>query len=316
MDVPTWIANDGNPVFYSLYKKHEALIWSASEVKFDEDQRQWRTLPDDIRNYVKGILAFFASADQLVGENAHLNFYNETTDMWARCFYGVQTMIENVHIETYLKSMEALILSEPGHSDELVQLRRAFITNPVIKSKISMISNYMNRERSLSSRIIAFIAFEGVMFSSSFAGIYWLKQKKLLPGFTHANEMIARDEGLHAEFGAVFYETNCSKVDTSVIYEIFDAVVEIELAFVRACLPDPIGINAETMSEYVKYVADYMLTRIGVPIYYRASNPFPWMDRISAPNTTDFFARRPTEYARATASRTDADNEIGDDDEL
>lgn len=51
----------------------------------------------------------------------------------------------------------------------------------------------------LGERLVAFAAVEGIFFSGSFAAIYWLKKRGLMPGLTYSNELISRDEvrGIH-----------------------------------------------------------------------------------------------------------------------
>jgi len=46
----------------------------------------------------------------------------------------------------------------------------------------------------LGERLVAFAAVEGIFFSGSFAAIYWLKKRGLMPGLTYSNELISRDE--------------------------------------------------------------------------------------------------------------------------
>lgn len=42
--------------------------------------------------------------------------------------------------------------------------------------------------------MVAFAAVEGIFFSGSFAAIFWLKKRGLMPGLTFSNELISRDE--------------------------------------------------------------------------------------------------------------------------
>lgn len=46
----------------------------------------------------------------------------------------------------------------------------------------------------LGERVVAFAAVEGIFFSGSFASIFWLKKRGLMPGLTFSNELISRDE--------------------------------------------------------------------------------------------------------------------------
>ena len=46
----------------------------------------------------------------------------------------------------------------------------------------------------VGERVVAFAAVEGIFFSGSFASIFWLKKRGLMPGLTFSNELISRDE--------------------------------------------------------------------------------------------------------------------------
>ena len=125
-------------------------------------------------------------------------------------------------------------------------------------------------DASFAARLVAFAAVEGVFFSGSFASIFWLRKRGVLPGLGFANELISRDEGLHCDFACALYqrltpEERLSDADaTAIITE----AVAVELAFVTDALPVTlVGMNADLMCEYVRYVADRLLTSLG-PVSY------------------------------------------------
>lgn len=62
-------------------------------------QGDWEKLNDKERFFVSHVLAFFAASDGIVNENLALNFSNEIQIPEARCFYGFQIAIENIHSE-------------------------------------------------------------------------------------------------------------------------------------------------------------------------------------------------------------------------
>jgi len=140
-----------------------------------------------------------------------------------------------------------------------------------------------------------------------------------MPGLTFSNELISRDEGLHRDFACLIYHHLNNKLDNSVILDIVSSAVEIEKEFVCDALPvELIGMNKELMKTYIEFVADHLLSSLGVEKYYRAENPFDWMELISLQGKTNFFEKRVGEYQKAgvMASLTnDSDNHLFNMDE-
>ena len=85
-----------------MYKKAEASFWTAEEIDLSKDLHDWHNrLNDDERYFISRVLAFFAASDGIVNENLLERFSGEVQIPEARCFYGFQIMIENIHSETY-----------------------------------------------------------------------------------------------------------------------------------------------------------------------------------------------------------------------
>lgn len=146
----------------------------------------------------------------------------------------------------------------------------------------------------LAQIIIANVIMEGVFFSASFAAIFWVNHyyKGLLPGLAKANEWISRDEGMHTDFAILLYRKYIrNKLPTSQIHLMFREAIDVELTFVEAALPTPLkGINRDLMGQYVKFVADALLTDLGYPVLFKIQNPFEWMTKQSVSvRISDFF---------------------------
>ncbi|KAJ8096053.1 Ribonucleotide-diphosphate reductase (RNR), small subunit [Marasmius tenuissimus] len=154
-----------------------------------------------------------------------------------------------------------------------------------------------NKEASFAERLVAFAAVEGIFFSGSFAAIFWLRKRGLMPGLTFSNELIARDEGLHTEFATLMFSLLEHKPPVDTILAIIQEAVSIEQQFVRDSLPvDLIGINSTTMGKYIEFVANRLLEALGSTPIYDASNPFDFMELISMEGKTNFFEKRVSEY--------------------
>jgi len=158
----------------------------------------------------------------------------------------------------------------------------------------------MNDNNCFAERLVAFAAVEGILFSGSFCAVYWLKKRSLLPGLTFSNELISRDEGLHADFACLLYSMLEHKLPDDVVHDMIRGAVAIERDFICDALScDLIGMNSELMTTYIKFVADRLLTSLGHPKLYNNNNPFDWMELISLQGKTNFFEKRVGEYQKA-----------------
>merc|ERR1719506_3278116 len=284
------------PEIWEMYKKHEASFWTAEEIDLSSDSKDWENLSDSERHFVKHVLAFFAASDGIVCENLASQFSTEIQIPEARAFYGFQMAMENIHSETYSLLIEQYI-RDPVEKDRVFD---AMHTMPPVQEKAEWALSWMNNRNSFAERIIAFAAVEGILFSGSYCAIYWLKKRGLMPGLTFSNELISRDEGLHAEFACLLYGMLQHKLPEDVVHEIIRGAVRVEREFICEALPcDLIGMNSELMTRYIEFVADRLLTALGHSKLFGASNPFDWMELISLQGKTNFFEKRVGEYQKA-----------------
>merc|ERR1712203_1341227 len=297
-----------HPAIYEMYKKHEASFWTAEEIDLAQDAKDWDTLTDQERHFIVHILAFFAASDGIVLENLGARFSTEIQIPEARAFYGFQMAMENIHSETYSLLIEQYI-RDPAEKEQVFD---AIHTMPAVREKAEWAVQWMNEENSFAERILAFACVEGILFSGSFCAIYWLKKRGLMPGLTFSNELISRDEGLHAEFACLIYGMLQNKLPDDVAHDIVRGAVETERRFICEALPcDLIGMNGELMTRYIEFVADRLLTALGHSKLFGASNPFDWMELISLQGKTNFFEKRVGEYQKAGVMSSAAEQEEG-----
>ncbi|XP_019485091.1 PREDICTED: ribonucleoside-diphosphate reductase subunit M2 B [Hipposideros armiger] len=230
------------PDIWKMYKQAQASFWTAEEVE---------------------------------------RFSQEVQVPEARCFYGFQILIENVHSEMYSLLIDTYI-RDPKKSDFL---------------------------DFAWERVVAFAAVEGVFFSGSFAAIFWLKKRGLMPGLTFSNELISRDEGLHCDFACLMFQYLVNKPSEERVREIIVNAVEIEQEFLTEALPvGLIGMNCVLMKQYIEFVADRLLVELGFSKIFQAENPFDFMENISLEGKTNFFEKRVSEYQRFAVMAETTDN--------
>ncbi|KAG7097080.1 Ribonucleotide-diphosphate reductase (RNR), small subunit [Marasmius oreades] len=288
---------------WQMYKRAEASFWTAEEIDLSHDLMDWNyRLNDNERFFISRVLAFFAASDGIINENLVERFSNEVQVAEARCFYGFQIMMENIHSEVYSLLLDTYIKDVT----ERQFLFDAIDTIPCIKRKADWALRWISDKRvSFAERLVAFAAVEGVFFSGSFAAIYWIKKRGLMPGLAYSNELISRDEGLHTEFATLLFSYLKRRPHPNVVHKIIEEAVSIEQEFLSDALPvGLIGMNAPLMCQYIKFVADRLLVSLGNEKVYNASNPFDFMDMISLQGKTNFFEKRVSDYVKANVNHS------------
>ncbi|CCV00689.1 unnamed protein product [Malassezia sympodialis ATCC 42132] len=287
---------------WQMYKKAEASFWTAEEMDLSKDLHDWdHRMNDNERHFVSHVLAFFAASDGIVNENLVERFSAEVQAAEARCFYGFQIMMENIHSETYSLLIDTYI-REPEQREFLFN---AIETIPVVKQKAEWALRWISdRRASFSERLVAFAAVEGIFFSGSFASIFWLKKRGLMPGLSFSNELISRDEGLHTDFACLLFSHLKKRAHPDTVNRIITEAVAIEQDFLTDALPvSLIGMNARLMCQYIEFVADRLLVNLGNPKHYNSTNPFDFMENISLQGKSNFFERRVADYAKAGVAK-------------
>ena len=282
---------------WKMYKKQMDCFWRAEECDLSKDLVDWDKLTADEQYFISMILAFFAASDGIVLENLAQRFMSDVQLSEAKAFYGFQIAMENIHSEMYSLLIDTYIKD----SKEKDRLFHATANVPCIAKKANWAKKWIADNRSsFAARLVAFACIEGIFFSSSFASIYWIKKRGLMPGLTFSNELISRDEALHTEFAVLLYTKLQKKLNKARIVEIIKDAVEIEKEFICEALPCRlIGMNAHLMSQYIEFVADRLAVQLGYDKIYGAANPFDFMELISIETKVNFFERTNSEYSLA-----------------
>ena len=282
---------------WKMYKKSVDSFWVPQECDLSRDLNDWEKLSKDEKHFISMVLAFFAASDGIVLENLAVRFMNDVQLSEARAFYGFQIAIENIHSEMYSLLIDTYIKDKEQRN----KLFNALDNFPCIQKKADWARKWIGDNRSsFAARLVAFAVVEGIFFSSSFASIYWIKKRGLMPGLTFSNELISRDEALHTEFAILLYSKLEKKLSKKRIHEIIAEAVEIEKEFNLEAIPcRMIGMNNKLMSQYIEFVADRLCLQLGYDKIYNSTNPFDFMELISVETKVNFFERTNSEYALA-----------------
>ena len=294
-----------HPNLWEIFKEQQSVIWTTEEIDWEGDVNDFKSLKKDAQQFLLRIIAFFASSDMLVIDNLMDQFMSEVTVAECRTFYTLQSYIETIHSETYATALQKLA---PANQRDL--LFNAISNEPTIKAKGDYAIKHMNQEKPFAERLWAFCIFEGVLFAASFASLYWLRTKDKCKGLTFSNELIQRDESIHAKFGIEMLNMMPSALSKEKAIEILKEAVSIEEAFVRAALPhNLVGLSSQHMIQYVQYCANrlFRMLKIGDENIWNVSQPLAFMEMISIDAKTNFFEKRVAEYTMAGVGNSAAD---------
>jgi len=313
-DWQVWSAYDPDQELMQMYKRLVSAYWTVDEVDLAQDFRDFQDkLNDGERHFLKHVLAFFAASDGLVNENLVENFYSEVTDCASRLFYAFQIAGESVHTEMYAALLKVLIPEQ----EEQRQLFGAIQHFDAVKKKADWAQKWTNNQIPFAERLVAWAVVEGVLFSGSFCSIFFMKKRGVLPGLCFSNELISRDEGMHCDFACCLFDRLVSKPTPERVLEIVEEAVATEVEFCCEALPvSLLGMNSESMKEYIYFVADRLLVRLGCDKYYRCPNPFTWMELISLQGKTNFFEKRNGEYQKFNVGVSEEDKQFSLDEEF
>lgn len=300
------------PTLWKMHKQLEGAIWSAQSVDHSTDRISINKMNKDVKQSLKRMMPFFAGSEIVVLKNVLNNFGDEIKPRCAKAFYPSQAQNEQVHDESY--QLQVAICADD--EEERQRMLHAVDDSEYIKAKFDWASKWFDRSKySLHMRLAAFVAVEGIMFSSSFAFILWLKKQGLVPGICAANDYIMVDEGLHRDYGiAMFnllnYRNRPSQED---IHAMMKEAVALECAFANYVLGDGLnGLNIELMSDYITTLADSILIQLGYDKIWNTVNHLTFTEMNNLDGKTNFFEKRGNDYKKAALTinkrATDFDN--------
>jgi len=286
---------------WEYYKMHQAAFWTAEEIDLSGDIRDWENLSENEQYFVKNVLSFFAASDGIVNENLAENFYREVQYPEAKFFYGFQLMMENIHSLMYSLLIDTYV-SNPKEKDECFN---AIDRLPAVQKKAKWALDWIENA-SFQERLVAFAAVEGIFFSGSFCSIFWLKSRGIMQGLCNANALIFKDENLHCDFAIHLLNNHVeNKPSEKRIKEILLSALEIEKEFITESLPvSLIGMNQNLMKQYLEFVVDGLLVKMGCKKQFNVEQPFKFMEQIAVETKGNFFESRTVEYQKAKLNET------------
>ena len=297
---------------WKYYETHNAAHWVATEIDLSKDNNDWNNkLTDDERYYIKHGLAFFAGSDFIINENQSKDA-EEVCVLEYNYFNRDKMSREDIHSIQYANLLEEYVKDD----GEKENLKNAVTLIPSVKQKADWMREFILNV-TFVERLVAGAIMEGIFFSATFCGIFWLRKRGLMAALCDVNEFIARDEGLHRDFAChVYKDIVVNKLPEDVLIHMIKKAVKIEQEFVNDSLPvSLIGMNNSLMCQYVEYMADHLSVKLIGKRIFNVNDPFSdWMSAISLKVKADFFVHRPTAYGNSTISASKEDNKVRFDD--
>lgn len=292
--------------------------WMPTEVPMQKDVDLWKSdeLTDCERFLILRNLGFFSTGESLVGNNLVLSIYKFITNPEARQYLLRQAFEEAVHTHAFQYITESLALDQGevfNMYQEVESIRRkdAFtmsLTEDLLDPHFNT-EGTENIQRFLRNLIGFYVIMEGIFFYSGFVMILSFHRQNRMTGIGEQFQYILRDETIHLNFGIDLINTIIQEnplVWTASFQKeaivLVKQAVELEVDYARDCLPKgTLGLNADLFREYIQYVANRRLERIGLLHQWQSSNPFPWMsETIDLGKEKNFFESRVTEYQSAS----------------
>lgn len=300
---------------WDAYNTANSNHWLPTEISMQLDIEQWRSmtiLSNEERHALKMVLGFFTTADSIAANNLVLAFYKHITSPECRLYLLRQAYEEAIHTQAYQYIVESLGLDGTEIFNMYREVKAIYDKEDFILTFVEGICDdnfrtgtFENDQKFLENMCVFSLILEGIFFYSSFAVIFGFQRLNKLPGTAEQIQYIMRDESTHANFGIDMINTIKKEQPELWTVEFQDRIialvrkaVKLEYTFAQDVFPKGIfGLNAEGFKQYIEYIADRRLSRVGLATQYNVSNPFTWMsEAVDLSKEKNFFETRVTEY--------------------
>jgi ribonucleoside-diphosphate reductase beta chain len=300
---------------WEYYNAANANHWLPTEIGMQLDIEQWKSptaLTTDERHAFETVLGFFTTADSIAANNIVIATYRQITSPEIRMYLLRQAYEEAIHTHAYQYIVESLGLDESKifnmyRERDAIYNKASFILtfNEGIFDPAFKTGTFENDQKFLENLCIFSLILEGIFFYSSFAVMFGFQRQHKLTGSAEQIQYIMRDESMHLNFGIKLINTikeeNPNLWTADFQEKIINWVKEaarLEYTYAAEVFPHGIfGMNAAGFKQYIEYIADRRLERVGLPKQFNVQNPFPWMsEAVDIAKEKNFFETRVIEY--------------------
>jgi ribonucleoside-diphosphate reductase beta chain len=300
--------------FYDRYRDAIRNTWTVEEVDLSDDlvDLDRRLLPAE-KHLVKRLVAFFATGDSIVANNLVLNLYKHINSPEARLYLSRQLYEEALHVQFYLTLLDTYLADDQERSEAFSAVENV----PSIRRKAEFCFKWINSLATIESletrenrrdfllNLVCFAGcIEGLFFFAAFAYVYFLRSKGLLNGLAAGTNWVFRDESAHMSFAFDVIDTvrreEPDLVDAEFearVVQMMTEAVDVETAFAEDMLSEGVpGLSVADTRQYLQFVADQRLTRLGIPRRFGVTNPFGFMELQDVQELANFFERTVSAY--------------------
>ena len=316
------------PQFYERYRAAIRNTWTVEEVDLSDDLVDLgrRLLPAE-RHLIKRLVAFFATGDSIVANNLVLNLYRHINAPEGRLYLARQLYEEALHVQFYLTLLDTYLADEAERAEAFSAVENI----PSIRAKAQFCFKWIDSladidrletaedRRAFVLNLVCFAAcIEGLFFFAAFAYVYFLRSKGLLNGLAAGTNWVFRDESAHMSFAFEVIDTIRAEEPelfddrfATQVHEMVVEAVEVETVFAEDMLAEGVtGLSVAETRQYLEFVADQRLVRLGLPRRFGATNPFGFMELQDVSELANFFERTVSAYQLGVDGTVSFDEEF------
>ena len=299
---------------WEAYNTGNANHWLPTEIAMQDDIEMWKSdkLTQDEKLALETVLGFFTTADSIAANNLVLAFYRHVTSPEVRMYLLRQSYEEAIHTHAYQYIVESLGLDGGKifnmyreNASHFSKANFILTFNEGVYDPNFKTGTFEADQKFLENMCVFSLILEGIFFYSSFAVIFGFQRNHKMTGSAEQIQYIMRDETVHLNFGIDMINTIkeeqpelWTKDFQKRIIKLVKDAAKLEYTYAKNVFPRGIfGMNAEGFRQYIEYIADRRLARVGLPTQFDVSNPFPWMsEAVDLSKEKNFFETRVTEY--------------------
>lgn len=297
---------------YDLYNQAVANTWFPNEIQLVQDLADWKKMTEEERHALTYLMSYFNPNELLVNKALAFGVYPYVNAAECHLYLAKQMWEEANHCMSFEYVLETFPIDREkayaGHVEVESMRRKEEFETKFIKRMTEDTLDITTTEgkKDFVRNLIAYnIILEGIWFYSGFMVALSFRQRNLMRNFGSLMDWIIRDESLHLKFGinlilTVLEENEDLQTEefANEIKQMIIDAVEMEEQYNKDLLPKGIlGLNADYVNQYVKYLTDRRLEELGFEPHYKVSNPAKWM---AAANDTlelvNFFESTNTSY--------------------
>lgn len=284
------------PIHYSwamdLYNQAVANTWFPNEIQLAQDLADWEKMSEEERHAVTFLMSYFNPNELLVNKALAFGVYPYVNAAECHLYLAKQMWEEANHCMAFEYVLETFPIDRDrayaAHVDEATMAKKEEFETRYIKrmTEDTMDITTTEGKKDFIRNLIAYnIILEGIWFYSGFMVALSFRQRNLLRNFGSLIDWVVRDESLHLKFGInlilTTIEENEDLQDEEFAAEIKQMILDgvaMEEEYNKALLPNGIlGLNADYINQYVKYLTDRRLEELGFEPHFNVSNPAKWM---------------------------------------